>query len=144
MAKNPKLFIEKAKDKYLLKIKHATNQELGEMIGFLQIQIGLFLWKKGMDMENVKSALLDVYYAACEELDNQRVRILKERGELPENKAKDRNKLDVREIMRLHREGWSNEDIAVKMKTLAGQIDYIIRKESEGNEEDDVCVQQVR
>ena len=144
MAKNPKLFIEKTKDKYLLKIKHATNQELGEMIGFLQIQIGLFLWKKGMDMENVKSALLDVYYAACEELDNQRVRILKERGELPENKAKDRNKLDVSEIMRLHREGWSNEDIAVKMKTLAGQIDYIIRKESEGNEEDDVCVQQVR
>ncbi len=144
MARNPKLFIEKEKDRYSLKFKNVTNQELGEMIGFLQIEVGLFLWKKGMDMESVKSALLDVYYAACEELDNQRVRILKERGELPENKAKDRTKLDVREIMRLHREGWSNQDIAARLKTLAGQIDYIIKKESEDNEEDDVCVQPVR
>ena len=144
MAKNPKLFIEKNNDQFLLKIKHSDNREIGEMLGFLMVQIGLWLWKKGMDVENVKSALLDIYYAACEEIDNQRVRILKERGEIPQPSPVPKEQIDTKEIVRLHREGWSNKDIALRMKTLEGHIDYIIKKESEGNEEDDVCVQPLR
>lgn len=130
-----KMIIEKSEDKYTLSFDKVTNNEIGELIGFAQLQAGLRFTQLGMDAEDVKSALLEICMAACEAIDDQAAkRRMAEQEKMKKDyaeakKKKQKRQLDAGKIMALHNAGWSNADIAKEMETLEGQIDYIIRKE---------------
>lgn len=131
-----KMIIEKSDDRYTLSFESVTSNEIGELVGYAQVQAGLRFVQLGMDPEEVKSALIDLSMAACEALDDlvAKERMKRNEKEAAENakKKKQKHQLDTGKIMALHNAGWSNADIAKEMETLEGQIDYIIRKEKNG------------
>lgn len=135
------ILIEKDAKRFKATITETDNVDMCRMLAYLQMQVGLTLWQNGMEIEDVKSTMREVWDAGIEELDTQRRKLMREDVEAVEAmlpgtekyREEHKNRLDIRMIMGLHSAGWTNREIASEMKTLEGHIDYIIKREAAAN-----------
>lgn len=136
------ILIEKDAKHFTARFKETDSTDMCRMLAYLQMQVGLTLWQNGMEIEDVKSAMREVWDAGIEELDTQRRKLMREDVEAVEAmlpgtgkkyREEHKNRLDIRMIMGLHSAGWTNREIASEMETLEGRIDYIIKKEAAAN-----------
>lgn len=66
-----KLIMEVKKGKVLFQAEHVDMVELATMCGALELLMGVEAFKRGKDLEDVKTHMLDIHLAAMQALTEQ-------------------------------------------------------------------------
>lgn len=69
--KDCKLIVTVRNDKVDFEGQDISVEELAQIAGFLQVFVGMEGLKRGLDMDDVKNNMLDIYLAAMETIEEQ-------------------------------------------------------------------------